>query len=392
MDETHQQRILIVDDAPENIDILTSTLSEYKKSIAMTGEKALKIAMTDNPPDLILLDIVMPGMDGYEVCRRLKAVDRTRDIPVIFLTGEKDSESVVKAFNLGAVDYVTKPFNIPELLARVNTQMALKRSKDFIARYVKDIENKNRQITDSINYASRIQNAILPTEKDLSEILNDYFILFRPKNIVSGDFYWARKIDHKIIVIAADCTGHGVPGAFMSMFGVAFLNEIIGKENISIPAVILSRLRDMIVQSLRQDSGSENKDGMEMAVVSIDYNKKIIHFAGTQNSLYMVRDKKLIETKCDKIPLSIHPKIYNFTNQTIEIKKNDQIYIFSDGYADQFGGPDNRKFMYRSFKQLLLETSDKPMKEQKKILEERFDDWKGDQDQTDDVILIGIKI
>jgi serine phosphatase RsbU (regulator of sigma subunit) len=358
----------------------------------MNGENALKIAMADDPPDLILLDIVMPGLDGYEVCRSLKADDRTRDIPVIFLTGEKDSESVVKAFNLGAVDYVTKPFNIPELLARVNTQMALKRSKDSISRYVKDIESNNRQITDSINYASRIQNAILPTEKFLSEILNDYFILFRPKDIVSGDFYWVGKVNDKVLIISADCTGHGVPGAFMSMLGVAFLNEIIGRENISNPTEILSHMREMIVHSLGQDSGSENKDGMEMAVVSIDYNKKIIHFATTQNSLYLVRDKKLIETKCDEIPLSIHPKIYNFTNQTIEIKKNDQIYIFSDGYADQFGGPHNKKFKYKSFRQLILETSENPMKEQRKILEERFVDWKGDHDQTDDVILIGIKI
>lgn len=392
MQELDQQRILIVDDAPENIDILTSTLTEYKKSIAMNGEKALKIAMTDIPPDLILLDIIMPEMDGYEVCRRLKADDRTRDIPVIFLTGETDPESIVKGFALGAVDYVIKPFNTSELLARVSTQMALKKSMDAIARYTKDIERKNRLITDSINYASRIQNAILPTDKHLSDILNDYFILFRPKDIVSGDFYWAGKVNDKVLIISADCTGHGVPGAFMSMFGVAFLNEIIGRENISIPAMILSRLREMIIQSLGQDSGTENKDGMEMTVISIDYNQNIIHFAGTQNPIYLVRDKELIETKCDKIPVSIHPWMNDFTNQTMEIKKNDRLYLFSDGYADQFGGPGNRKFMYKSFKQLILENTEKPMKEQKAILGQVFDEWKGDHDQTDDVLLIGIKI
>lgn len=392
MQELDQQRILIVDDAPENIDILTSTLTEYKKSIAMNGEKALKIAMADNPPDLILLDIVMPEMDGYEVCSRLKADDRTRKIPVIFLTGETDSESVVKGFALGAVDYVTKPFNISELLARVSTQMSLKRSQDAIARYTKDIERKNKQITDSINYASRIQNAILPTEKYLSEILNDYFILFRPKDIVSGDFYWAKKIDHKVIIIAADCTGHGIPGAFMSMFGVAFLNEIIGREDITIPAMILGRLREMIIDSLSQASGSEVKDGMDMAVISIDYNHNIVEFAGAQNPMYLVRDKELIQINCDKIPVSIHIRMDDFTNHKLEIKNNDRIYIFSDGYPDQFGGPYYKKFMYNPFKQLILENAEKPMKEQKKILGQVFDDWKGKHDQIDDVVVIGIKI
>ncbi len=367
-------------------------MTGYKKIIALNGEKALRIAIDDNPPDLILLDIIMPVMDGYEVCRRLKAVDRTKDIPVIFLTGITDAESIVKGFALGAVDYVTKPFNTNELLARVNTQMTLKKSQDAIARYTKDIEKKNKLITDSINYASRIQNAILPTDKHLSEILNDYFIFFRPKDIVSGDFYWARKMDDKVIFIGADCTGHGVPGAFMSMFGVAFLNEIIGRENITIPARILGRLREMIIQSLSQDSGTEIKDGMDMVVISIDNNQNIIEFAGAQNPMYLVRDMELIQVNCDRMPVSIHVRMDDYTNHTIEIKKNDQMYIFSDGYADQFGGPDNKKFKYKAFKELILENAEKPMKEQKKIFGHVFDEWKGDNEQLDDVVLIGIKI
>lgn len=392
MQEGDRQRILIVDDTSENIDILTATLTEYKISVALNGEKALKIAMTANPPDLILLDIVMPGMDGYEVCRRLKADNQTRDIPVIFLTGETDSEHVLKGFALGAVDYVTKPFNISELLARVSTQMALKRSQDAITRYTKDIESKNKLITDSINYASRIQKAILPTDHDLSEILNDYFIFFRPKDIVSGDFYWAKKIDHKIIIITADCTGHGVPGAFMSMFGVAFLNEIIGRENITTPAKILDRLREMVVHTLGQASGTGIKDGMDMAVISIDYHQKIVEFAGAQIPMYLIRDKALIRFDPDKLPVSIHMRMGAFTNHTLEIKEHDQVYVFSDGYADQFGGPHNKKFKSKAFKDLILENAEKPMKEQKKIFEKRFDDWKGEQDQVDDVVVIGITI
>jgi phosphoserine phosphatase RsbU/P len=392
MPESDYGRILIVDDSPENIDILINALDGYKKSIAMNGEKALKIAMDGNAPDLILLDVIMPGIDGYEVCRRLKQNTKTKNIPVIFLTGQTDTESILEGFDSGAVDFVTKPFNVSELQARVNTQMALKKSQDSIARYAGDIEAKNKLITESINYASRIQKTILPTNKYLKELLGDFFIFFKPRDIVSGDFYWAKESDGNIIIIVADCTGHGVPGAFMSMSGVAFLNEIIMRENIIIPSKILDRLREMIIQSLGQNYESELKDGMDMAVISINNSQNIIQFAGAQNPIYLVRNHELIKLNYDKMPVSIHPRMDDFTNHIIDIKKNDQIYLFSDGYADQFGGPEDKKFKYKPFKQLLLKNADKSMKEQRNILEMVFNEWKGDQDQTDDVLIIGIKI
>jgi phosphoserine phosphatase RsbU/P len=392
MQELAPQRILIVDDASENIDIVASTLTEYKMSIALNGEKALKLAMTENPPDLILLDIMMPGMDGYEVCQRLKADEKTKDIPIIFLTAKTDTESVLKGFDLGAVDYVTKPFNTSELIARVNTQMALKRSSDAIARHTREIEKKKQLITDSINYAKRIQNAILPGDKRLSEILKDFFVFYRPKDIVSGDFYWARKMGSKVIIIGADCTGHGVPGAFMSMFGVAFLNEIVGKENVTTPAVILNKLREMIVQSLRQNSGTEVKDGMDMAVITIDNSQNTLEFSGAQNPMYLVRDKELIQIKGDRMPVSIYDRMDDFTNHTMGIKENDQIYLFSDGYADQFGGPAGKKFKYKAFKELIVKNCEKPMKEQNMLFGKAFDEWKGEHEQIDDLVIFGIKI
>jgi len=392
MEKNDQQRILIIDDSKENIDILVGTLTNYKKSVALNGEKGLEIAMTDNPPDLILLDIMMPGLDGYEVCKILKSDDRTKDIPVIFLTAKTDPESIVKGFEMGAADFVTKPFNTSELLARVSTQMTLKKSQDAIAKYLKEIELKNEQITDSINYAKRIQSAILPVDEQLCEILNDFFIFFRPKDIVSGDFYWARQVGEKIIIIAADCTGHGVPGAFMSLFGVAFLNEIIGKENITVPAEILDRLREMIISSLGQGTGTGIKDGMDMAIISIHSKQNKIEFAGAYNPLYLVRGEELIQIDCDRMPVAIHIRMDKFMNHELDIEKNDRLYIFSDGFADQFGGPDNKKFMYKHFKQLILNNADKTMGEQKKIFEQVFDEWKGNNAQIDDVVVIGIQI
>ena len=392
MEDFGQQRILIVDDAQENIDILTGILTFYKKSIALNGEKALKIARQDNSPDLILLDIVMPGMDGFDVCKQLKSDVQTRDIPVIFLTGQTDSESVVQGLAMGAVDYVSKPFNASELLARVSTHLALKRSQDAIARYVKEIGQKNRMITDSINYASLIQNAVLQKEAELTELLNDYFVLYRPKDIVSGDFYWSRRIDGKIILVGADCTGHGVPGAFMSMIGVAFLNEIVGRENVTTPALIIDRLREMIIRSLGQDSESEVKDGMDMAVISIGSDRKTLEFAGANNPMYLVRDGHLTQVDADKMPVSIYDEMTDFKNISLEIKDNDRVYLFSDGYADQRGGPDNKKLKNKAFKNLILEHAHRPMKEQEKNLSQFYDQWKGNHEQIDDVMVIGIEI
>lgn len=409
MPEIEKQRILIVDDATENIDIITNVLTEYKKSVATNGEKALQIAFSDNPPDLILLDIVMPGIDGYEVCRRLKADERTKNIPVIFLTGETGSESVVKGFELGAVDYVTKPFNISELTARVNTQMFLKSSQDKIVRYTKDIEKKNKQITDSINYASNIQNAVLPSESDLSKLLGDFFVLFRPKDIVSGDFYWISSIDGKTILATADCIGHGVPGAFMSMLGIALLNEIVSKKSITKSGDILQHLRKEVISSLQQKGESgEQKDGMDISLCTIDFENRKLQYSGANASLYLIRksDKPevgllrgelsdvglLYEIKGEHMPVGISHKMGDFSTHEVDIYEGDTFYFFSDGYPDQFDNEDRKKFGYKQLRELLLNVNSKSMQQQKSIFEKSLNDWMGKNDQIDDILLIGFRI
>jgi len=391
-EKSEKQRILIVDDSPENIDILAEALDDYELSIALNGEEALELARSEDTPDLILLDIVMPGMDGYQVCEELKSDEKTMEIPVIFLTAKTESDSVVKGFSIGAVDYVTKPFKISELLARVTTQMLLKKSQDANAQYLKEIELQNQLITNSISDASRLQNASLPFDNYLSEILDEYFIINKPKDIVSGDFYWIRKIDNKVIVIAADCTGHGVPGAFMSIFGISFLNEIIGKDSITQPAEILTRLRDMVVASLQQDLGTNVKDGMDMAVLAINSSTETCEFAGAMNPLYFVCNKNLTVISPDRNPVSIYDEMNPFTNHVFEFGKGDQVYLFSDGFADQFGGPKRKKFKYENFKKLITDHSNKPMADQKKVFEKTFIEWKGVEEQIDDVLLLGIKL
>jgi serine phosphatase RsbU (regulator of sigma subunit) len=258
------------------------------------------------------------------------------------------------------------------------------------------IEVKNNDIMDSILYAEKIQRAMMPPEDDLGKMGLDGFILFQPLNIVSGDFYWLGQKDGKIITVAADCTGHGVPGAFMSMLGVAFLNNIVGAQGIVSAAEILDELRTEVIAALKQKGHEgEQKDGMDLALHVLDTKAMKLEFSGANNPLILIRDNKLIQLKADRMPIGIHVRADEpFQNQVMDLQKGDVIYTFSDGYQDQFGGPKNKKFMIKRLKELFLEIHSKPMSEQKEILEKTFYDWivPYGADQIDDVIVIGIRV
>jgi serine phosphatase RsbU (regulator of sigma subunit) len=259
-----------------------------------------------------------------------------------------------------------------------------------------ELASKNKDITDSIRYAKRIQNAVLPPDEMITQSLKNAFILFRPKDIVSGDFYWVATKGDKTLFAAVDCTGHGVPGAFMSIIGHNSLDKIVGEMGITQPAQILDELNKGVSHTLRQKSeDSEVKDGMDISLVSIDLKKMVLEYAGAHNSLYLVRDGEIHETKPDKFAIGsfVKQEKRNFKNHEIEIRKNDMIYVFSDGYADQFGGELGKKFKYRPFKELLLSVCNKPVQEQRDKIESVFVDWMGGvHEQIDDVLIIGVKI
>ena len=266
------------------------------------------------------------------------------------------------------------------------------------------IEKQKKEITDSIIYAKRIQSAALPPEELIQQLLPEHFVLFKPRDIVSGDFYWMKQINKYTVITAADCTGHGVPGAFMSMLGMALLNEIVRDKSVTHANQVLNKLRAEIKLALRQTGKEgEAKDGMDIALCVIDKENMILQYAGAYNPLYLFRkisDKlELIETKADKMPIGIHMKEKPFTNHEIDIKENDIIYIFSDGFIDQFGGCDDEKtkiggvkFKSKRFKKLLEDINDKKMSDQKEILNTTIEKWKGNNDQIDDILVIGIKI
>ena len=279
--------------------------------------------------------------------------------------------------------------------------------KDEIARQRDVVTYQKKEITDSIHYAERIQRAVLPNDKILKEKFSDYFVLFRPKDIVSGDFYWMNiKNDHAVFT-AADCTGHGVPGAFMSMLGVSFLNKIVNETGIVNPADILNSLRDNIITALKQEGTPETtKDGMDIALCSVDLRNRKLFFAGANNPLFLIRKNaegyELLETQADKMPIGYYSSMEPFTNNEIEIQDGDTVYMFSDGFVDQFGGPEGRKFMKKRFKEMLLAHQSLDMATQgttfNNIIEEWINHPPADPTQVtftgqiDDIILIGVRI
>lgn len=286
-------------------------------------------------------------------------------------------------------------------LKELETKFATERSeKEAEIQRLKNVElkeaydlvaEKNKEILDSIRYAKRIQSAILPPQKLVKQYLHDSFILYKPKDIVAGDFYWMEHEGDKLLFTAADCTGHGVPGAIVSVMCSNLLTKAVKELNILEPAKILDKTVDLLEARLSK-SEEEIGDGMDLALCSLDLKSGKLEYSGANNPLYYIRNGELHEIKADKQPVGKYINRKPFTNHTIEVQKGDCFYIFSDGYADQFGGPSGKKFKYVAFKKLLLDIHNKPMEEQMNILDRNFEEWKGDLEQIDDICVIGLRI
>jgi serine phosphatase RsbU (regulator of sigma subunit) len=255
------------------------------------------------------------------------------------------------------------------------------------------IEEKNKHITDSIRYAKRIQDATLPSIGLVRSMLPDSFVLFKPKDIVSGDFYWVETVDDTVLFAVVDCTGHGVPGAFLSLIGHNSLNQIVNELQIIKPADILFELDKIVYNTLQNNLEETNiKDGMDMSICSLNLNTRELEFAGAYNPLYLLRNNELTEVKGDKIAIGSGQMNQKYTNTELQLEEGDRIYLFSDGYADQFGGPKGKKFKYSQFKELLVQIHQKPMEQQHKLLNHSIDAWQGDLEQIDDVCIIGVQV
>ncbi|MBI2722809.1 MAG: tetratricopeptide repeat protein [Bacteroidetes bacterium] len=274
------------------------------------------------------------------------------------------------------------------------TNLLLTKQNSLIDKQKQLVEEKHKEITDSINYAERIQRALLASEKLLDENLSDYFIFFKPKDVVSGDFYWATKLSNNhFVLVTADSTGHGVPGAIMSILNIACLDKAVTKE-INSPDLILNETRSLIIDHLKNDGTAEGgKDGMDGSLLSFDFKNSVLHCASANNPIWVIRNKELIEIKADRLPIGKHDKDKTpFTLHTLNLQKGDVAYTLTDGFPDQFGGAKGKKFKHKQLQELLLSIANDPMETQKQKLNDVFDNWKGNLEQVDDVCLIGVRV
>jgi serine phosphatase RsbU (regulator of sigma subunit) len=281
--------------------------------------------------------------------------------------------------------------------------------KEIVARHAleqskHEVEEKNREIVDSINYAKRIQDALIPPKGVMERIIPNSFVIFKPKDIVSGDFYWVSNTntttnttsdqDNLVLFSAADCTGHGVPGAFMSVIGLKLFNQSVKQAEVNSPAEALDFLNTEVFNTVNLHSDGENviRDGMDVALCALNYSTLKLYFAGANNPVYIIRNKELHEIKGDKKPIGSYQSEEHFTNNEYQLEKGDMVYVFSDGYPDQFGGPKGKKLKYSVFKRLLTNNSHLEVEEQKKVLEDYFEEWRGELEQLDDVCVIGVRV
>lgn len=403
--------ILYIDDEKDNLTVFHSAFRrDFEVHLAASGTEGLKI-MNNEDIHLVITDQRMPGMTGVEFLEKI--IPDYPDCIRMVLTGFSDVEAVIQAINNGRVyRYITKPWNREELKITIDRALEAynlrQQNKDLVASLkeanetlenkvierTKRIELQKQEITDSIKYASRIQNALLPPQEDIDKLLPSCFILNKPRDIVSGDYYWIAHKDKKVIVVVADCTGHGVPGAFMSILGIASLNEIVNKTDTIIASDIMNQLREQLIRVLRQTGKDEDKtrDAMEMALCVIDPVNRILQYSGAFRPLYMIRNNELSEIKGDSMPIGIYDGIKNpFSNKDLKFETNDIIYMFSDGYGDQIGGPERKRFKSTKFRELLLQIHSKPLNEQKDILEKKYMEWKRDVEQIDDILIMGIR-
>lgn len=369
----------------EMIEVYDSSLYYHK----------LHTSSADSVEKLKALDQVNELLARYQVEKKEHEIENLNKLNSTFK--ERDQlKSLVIWISAGLMIVIVVLLTITFKRYKLNKQLnAMLNIKNMEIQSVnKNLHQKNNEITDSINYARKIQESILPSTTGFKSLFPASFVFYLPKDIVSGDFYWIAEHNRQKFIAVADCTGHGVPGGFMSMLGHSLLNEIILEKNITNPALILDQLREKVIRALKQTGlTGENKDGMDISLIVVNETESSLHFAGANNSVFMIRDNAMEELFPDKQPIGYYGSVLkNFTAQQVSYKKGDRVYLLTDGYPDQFGGTRGKKLMYKKMKEILVSSAGQSMEKQFNQVASEFMNWKGNYSQTDDVCLIGIEL
>jgi len=398
-------KIVVLEKDPSKVLRIEKVLLENSLSFTLTAissKEKLSSVLEVFSPDIILFDDQFSELSSMEAL--FIARSKYQDVPFIIITDYLFESRALECIQAGADDYVLKDSlaRLPLAIKNVHKRiLAQQEKKEVLALHeelthaYQEIEENNKSMTDSINYAKLIQEAMLPEKAVLTNYFPNSLIIFRPKDIVSGDFYWFVERDNKLLIAVADCTGHGVPGSLMSMIGYSLLNEIVNVKKIREPAEILSKLNKGIRRTLKQDkTGNQRCDGMDIALCSIDREQRIIEFAGANRHLVYFRDKTMEMVKGNKFGIGgLHDEsIITFTNNCVNYDEGDIIYMCTDGYADQFGGSKGKRMMTRNMNKILEKSLSFGVAEQEQLLNHWLDKWQGNYEQTDDILLIGIQL
>lgn len=398
-------KIIVIEKNPINVLSIEKALLEgsinFTLSSVNTKEKFISVLEIVSP-DIVIFGDPLSEMNSMEALLIVKS--KNQEIPFIIITEGFLEKQAIQCINAGADDFLLKdslvrlPLAVKNVHARVQAQAEKKEVlalHEELTHAYQEIEETNKSMTDSINYAKLIQEAMLPEKAVLTNYFPNSLIIFRPKDIVSGDFYWFVERDNKLLIAVADCTGHGVPGSLMSMIGYSLLNEIVNVKKIRVPSEILSKLNKGIRRTLKQDKmGNQRCDGMDIALCSIDRDQRIIEFAGANRHLVYFRDKTMEMVKGDKYGIGgLHDEsAMSFTNNIVKYDEGDVIYMCTDGYADQFGGSKGKRMMTRNMNKILEKSLSFGVNEQEQLLNHWLDKWQGSYEQTDDILLIGIQL
>jgi serine phosphatase RsbU (regulator of sigma subunit) len=377
--------ILLVEDTETDADLLIRFLKkEIDLSYLRVEDRAAFIkALEENEYDLIIADQVLPQFSGIEAFR----ISKGKNIPFILITGSVSETLLTEYAKEGIDDYILKN-NLLRLPSAIKNAI----NKKKIERLHQELKIAYKDIKNSINYAKIIQEAMLPEESVLYNNFPDSFIFYKPKDILSGDFYWFKKVEDVFSIAVADCTGHGIPGALLSMMGFNILYEAVATKKIIQPSDVLDRLNKQVRRILKHGATTLN-DGMDIVFCTIDLKNKILMYAGANRPLFIERGKKLMEFKPDKISIGgIDNNEIQFTNHSIPIKAGDRIFLFSDGYVDQFSDKTDKKITIKRLRKVLIQSAYLSIKEQKEFIIRFFEKWKGNNEQVDDVLLMCIQI
>jgi CheY-like chemotaxis protein len=384
-----KKTILIIDDTEINIDILIGLLGDqFDILVAIDGFTGIEIACDEEKIDLILLDIMMPQINGFEVCQKLKNNKDTKDIPIIFSTAKTDEDSIAQAYDVGGVDYITKPFKTKELLAKVNTHLLLNEQKE-------KLENLIFQIDSSINYAQRIQKSLLRDVNTIKDNFKDSFIIYKSKDKIGGDLYIYEEFEENVLFGVIDCTGHGIPGAMMTMLVATLLQKIKVEVGFSNPAEVLKKLNIGIKYQLQQYDDITSSDvGLDAGLCSLNKDKSLLKYSGARINLVCVDDNNanIIKSNRQSVGYKRCDIGFDYKVHDIDLKSTKNFYLYSDGIVDQVGGEKKFPFGQKRFLELLNSISNKNMQLQKDIILESLKDYQRSEERRDDITIFGFKV